>query len=64
MPLGQIIEKNKIEVSRNSSIGADAIYEPSLWYYPLFDFLGDQETPRSPSSNLDNRKVSFIYCFI
>lgn len=56
-------EKKKVEASRHSGIGTDEIYEPLLWYYRLFDFLGDQETPRSSSSNL-NEEVSFIYCFI
>lgn len=53
-------EKKKVEASRHSGIGTDEIYEPSLWYYHLFDFLGDQETPRSSSSNLNDTEVSFI----
>jgi hypothetical protein len=43
-------EKKKVEESRHSGIGTDEIYEPTLWYYHLFDFLGDQDTPRSYSS--------------
>jgi len=57
-------EKRKVEESRHSGIGTDEIYEPSLWYYHLFDFLGDQDTPRSSSSNLNEIEVSFIYCFV
>lgn len=53
-------EKKKIEESRRSGIGTDDVYEPTLWYYNLFEFLGDQETPRSSSSNINEREVSFF----
>lgn len=47
-------EQKKIEDSKRSGAGIDDIYTPSLWYFYLFDFLGDQDTPRNSSSNLDN----------
>ncbi|CAH2000998.1 unnamed protein product [Acanthoscelides obtectus] len=34
-------------------MGADERYEPTLWYYHLFHFLGDQETPRKSEANLN-----------
>lgn len=55
-------EKKKVEESLRSGRGTDEIYEPSLWYYHLFDFLGDQDTPRSSLSNLNEREVSFNFC--
>ena len=54
-------EKKKIDHSRRSGIGTDEEYKPSLWYYQLFAFLGDQETPRGSLSNYEDKEVGFIY---
>lgn len=47
-------EKKKLEASKKSGASADSIYKPVLWYYDLFDFLHDQDTPRTSNSNLDS----------
>lgn len=47
-------EKKKIDSSKKSGTSPDAIYKPILWYYDLLTFLGDQETPASSTSNLDD----------
>lgn len=57
-------EKKKVEESCRSGSGTDEIYEPTLWYYPLLNFLGDQETPRNSSSNLNERHVSLIFIYL
>ncbi|XP_023311010.1 uncharacterized protein LOC111691845 [Anoplophora glabripennis] len=46
-------EKKKYGDSIKSGASADTVYHPKLWYYDLFDFLSDQETPRESTSNLD-----------
>lgn len=51
-------EKKKVEESLRSGIGTDEMYEPFLWYYRLFDFLGDQDAPRNSSSNFNEPEVS------
>jgi hypothetical protein len=56
--------EKKIQETQHSGVGAEQIYEPALWYYHLFGFLGDQDTPRSSSSNLNERDVSIINNFI
>lgn len=58
-------EKKKFEESYRSGSGTDQIYVPTLWYYHLFHFLSDQDTPRSSSSNLNEKGVScFLILFI
>ncbi|KAL1490760.1 hypothetical protein ABEB36_013405 [Hypothenemus hampei] len=53
-------EKKKHEQSVQSAATADDIYHPKLWYYHLFDFLNDQETPKeSPEANLDSDEMSY-----
>lgn len=47
-------KKRKVEASKKSGASTDSIYKPVLWYYDLFDFLQDQDTPRTSSSNLDS----------
>ncbi|XP_054744339.1 uncharacterized protein LOC129248746 [Anastrepha obliqua] len=47
-------EKKKVEASKKSGSSADSIYKPALWYYDLFDFLQDQDTPKTSISNLDS----------
>ncbi|XP_064089470.1 uncharacterized protein LOC135203599 [Macrobrachium nipponense] len=47
-------EKRKISQSLQSGAGADTVYTPSLWYYPLLQFLDDPETPRRSTSNFDD----------
>ncbi|CAH2009334.1 unnamed protein product [Acanthoscelides obtectus] len=45
-----------------SGASADNVYKPSLWYFELFDFIKDQDNPRSSVSNLsperDNDEVN------
>lgn len=40
-------------MASKSGSGAEDIYEPKLWYYPLLRFLDDQNIPRPSRSNLD-----------
>ncbi|KAF5272444.1 hypothetical protein FQA39_LY07912 [Lamprigera yunnana] len=51
-------EKKKRDMSRKSGAGTDNVYSPKLWYFDLFDFLGDQDVPSTSSSNLDDEDVS------
>ncbi|CAK1582960.1 unnamed protein product [Parnassius mnemosyne] len=46
-------EKRKVEESTKSGASGDEIYKPSLWYYDMFEFLGDQDIPRTSQSNID-----------
>ncbi|KAL4702735.1 hypothetical protein ACJJTC_001480 [Scirpophaga incertulas] len=60
-------EKRKIDESTKSGASADEIYKPSLWYYDMFEFLGDQDTPRPSQSNIvdadeiEVRNIYFLY---
>lgn len=54
-------EKKKIQDSLHSGIGTDDVYIPTLWYYDMFHFLDDQETPRTSESNLSEIQVSYFY---
>lgn len=47
-------EKKKHDMSKKSGASTDDLYIPKLWYYNLFDFLGDQDMPSSSVSNLDD----------
>lgn len=49
-------EKKKIDSSKKSGTSPDEIYKPTLWYYDLFSFLGDQDIPASSTSNLDDEE--------
>lgn len=53
--------KGRISASSPSVAPTRAVRTSSLWYYNLFDFLSDQETPRNSFSNIDEREVHFIY---
>lgn len=44
----------KVNASTRSGAATDDIYEPTLWYFHLLDFLSDQETPRETVSNFDD----------
>ncbi|KAL4717001.1 hypothetical protein ACJJTC_001862 [Scirpophaga incertulas] len=44
-------EKKKVKDSLKSGTSTDDVYQPSLWYYELLDFVDDQETARDPISN-------------
>lgn len=66
-------EKKKIDSSMKSGASADNVYKPSLWYFNLFDFIKDQDNPRSTVSNFspedDNdevrkRELFFLTIFI
>jgi hypothetical protein len=61
------MEKKKVEGSHHSGSGTDEIHVPTLWYYHLFNFFGDQDPPRSSSANLNEGEVSLftvLYIFI
>lgn len=47
-------EKKKQQSSMKTGTSTEDVYQPKLWYYHKFDFLGDQETPRESTSNLDS----------
>ncbi|KAK0179371.1 hypothetical protein PV327_005129 [Microctonus hyperodae] len=47
-------EKKKYDESVRSGASSDNIYEPTLWYFHLFDFIGDQDVPRSSRSNISD----------
>ncbi|CAH1967323.1 unnamed protein product [Acanthoscelides obtectus] len=55
-------KQKKIDSSMKSGASADNVYKPSLWYFELFDFIKDQDNPRSSVSNLsperDNDEVN------
>ncbi|KAF5271162.1 hypothetical protein FQA39_LY18841 [Lamprigera yunnana] len=51
-------KKKKRDMSRKSGAGTDNVYSPKLWYFDLFDFLGDHDVPSTSSSNLDDEDVS------
>ena len=65
-------EKKKHKVSIKSGASADDIYMATLWYYNLFDFLGNQETPTASISNFDDEEsdcevsktIILLYVFI
>ncbi|CAH1959712.1 unnamed protein product [Acanthoscelides obtectus] len=44
-------EMKKVEDSKRTGSGADAIYEPSLWYYDLLLFTAESEIGRKGISN-------------
>ncbi|KAB0804497.1 hypothetical protein PPYR_01467 [Photinus pyralis] len=51
-------EKKKVADSLKSGAGTEEVYSPTLWYYDLFKFLDDQETPRAPVSNFEDAQES------
>lgn len=51
-------EKKKFDTSKKSGAATDDLYKPTLWYYNLFDFLGDQDTPSTSVSNLHDEERS------
>ncbi|KAL1493968.1 hypothetical protein ABEB36_009647 [Hypothenemus hampei] len=47
--------KRELKLVKNSSksdAGSEEIYKPKLWYFELLSFLGDQDLPRTPVSNM------------
>lgn len=50
-------EKKKYKESLKSGASTEDIYKPTLWYYDLFDFLGDEDTPRKSLSNVVDDQV-------
>lgn len=53
-------EKKKREMSMKSGASADDVYVSKLWYFNLFDFLGDQDIPSASVSNLEEEDGSEI----
>ncbi|KAL4706056.1 hypothetical protein ACJJTC_001654 [Scirpophaga incertulas] len=51
-------EKKKVKDSLKSGTSTDDVYQPSLWYYELLDFVDDQETARDPISV--NNKIMLL----
>ncbi len=53
-------EIKKIKESEKSGAGADDVYTPTLWYFPLLNFLHDQDTPRASVNTIEDlhREVS------
>ena len=47
-------EKKKYEESMKSGASPEDIQKPTLWYYDLFHFLGDQDVPASSQSDILN----------
>lgn len=47
-------ERKKYDESVRSGVSSDDIYKPTLWYFDLFDFIGDQDVPRSSRSNISD----------
>ncbi|XP_012938663.1 uncharacterized protein LOC101861586 [Aplysia californica] len=47
-------ELKKHENSKQSGMGSDEVYEPSLWYFHNLMFLEDQDMPSAGSSNLQS----------
>lgn len=47
-------ERNKVKQSSKSGAGSDQIHKPTLWYYHLLSFLGDQESPKPSFSNIED----------
>jgi len=47
-------ELAKLKKSATSGAGEDDIYKPVLWYFDLFNFLNDQDIPRTPRETIDN----------
>jgi hypothetical protein len=43
-------ERKKYDESVKSGASSDDIYKPTLWYFDLFDFIRDQDVPRSSRS--------------
>ena len=47
-------ELHKVHQSQKSRAGSDEVHSPTLWFYQLFDFLQEQETPRKSTSNISD----------
>ncbi|KAL3275063.1 hypothetical protein HHI36_019835 [Cryptolaemus montrouzieri] len=57
-------ERKKVEALKKSGASADSIYKPVFWYYDLFDFLQDQDTPETSCSNLDSENDEVTNCYL
>lgn len=47
-------ELAKLNKSVRSGAGDEDVYKPTLWYFDLFQFLNDQETPRGSVNTMDS----------
>ncbi|CAH2012948.1 unnamed protein product [Acanthoscelides obtectus] len=47
-------ERAKIMKSTKSGAGEDDIYNPTLWYFDLLDFLNDQDQIRQSTNTIDD----------
>ncbi|KAL1489214.1 hypothetical protein ABEB36_014147 [Hypothenemus hampei] len=66
-------ELAKVKQSIHSGAADEDIYKPTLWYFDLLSFLGDQDTPRRSRNTTDDettqgsedteevRKIYFVY---
>ncbi|KAL3290038.1 hypothetical protein HHI36_023410 [Cryptolaemus montrouzieri] len=50
-------EHMKVLNSKRSGTGTEDVYEPTLWYYELLQFIADQETPRPTKSNVEEEDI-------
>ncbi|KAJ8891230.1 hypothetical protein PR048_010745 [Dryococelus australis] len=51
-------ELAKVRKAIRSGAGQDGVYKPSLWYYDLFAFLNDQETPRESTNTMNTETAA------
>ncbi|KAJ8884689.1 hypothetical protein PR048_016547, partial [Dryococelus australis] len=51
-------ELAEVRKSIRSGAGKDDVYKPSLWYFDLFAFLSDQETPRESTNTMDSKTTA------
>lgn len=49
-------EKKKVEETKRSGAGTDAVYEPKLWYYKELSFINDQNLARASISTIDDEE--------
>ena len=51
-----------MKTSQKSGAGTDDLYFPRLWCYDALAFLGDEDTPRDSTSNLDVLLIAAAVC--
>ena len=55
-------EVKERKTSQKSGAGTDDLYLPRLWCYNVLAFLGDGDTPRDSTSNLDELLIVAAAC--
>ena len=51
-------EMKEMKISQKSGEGTDDLYLPRLWCYDALAFLGDGDTPRDSTLNLDELLIA------